>query len=196
MALGIVQAGYKSSLYLYAAGIRPETEVSYADLLAELTTELELALDGGGEDTVTDFGEEADSLDEFEKKEAYANRKKEWEELLEQSVVLEVMLRQMLEYGPEQQKEEKKKQSENEEKKETDNEFELAGFPDSSEGRQKNSRQYTDYHGDSEFLQHAAGNSAEYFSPSAADRQSRLQRLICLTCQTECDWKKQWKLTK
>ena len=196
MALGIVQAGYKSSLYLYAAGNRTETEVSYAELLAELTTELELGLEGGGEEMISDSEEEESSSDEFEQQEAYVSRKKEWEELLEQSVVLEVMLRQMLEYGPEQQKEEQKKQPESREKKETDNEFELAGIPDSMEGRQKSSSKYTDYHGDSEFLQQNAGNAAEYFSSSAAGRQNAPQRLICLTCQTECDRKTQWKIAK
>ena len=196
MALRIVQAGYKTSLYLYAAGIHPETELSYAELLAELTTELELALEGGGEGNVTDSGEGQNYSEDTENREAYSNRKREWEELLEQSVVLEAMLRQMLEYGPEQQKEEQQKQSEHKDKKEPDNEFELTGFPDTSEGKPKNSRQYTDYHGDSEFLQQNAGNGGEYFSPSAAGRQSMLQRLICLTCQIECDRKRQWKIMK
>lgn len=196
MALGIVQAGYKNSLYLYAAGIRAETEDSYAQFLAELTTELELGLESSGEEMISDSEEGENSSDDFEQKEAYSNRKKEWEELLEQSVVLEAMLRQMLEYGPEQQKEEQKKHTENKEREETDNEFELAGIPDSLDGRQKKSSQYTDYHGDSEFLQQNAGKSAEYFSPSAAGHQRTLQRLICLTCRTECDRKKQWKLVE
>ena len=53
MALGGVQAGYKNSLYLYSVGKFAESECSYSEWLAELTTELELALEGSMEENVS-----------------------------------------------------------------------------------------------------------------------------------------------
>jgi len=191
VALGTVQTGYGNSLCAYSVYFRAEFDLSYADLLAELTTELELACRSGDEEPVMEEGAGEDS----EQEEIHSERKKEWEELLEQSVALDAMLRQMLEHGLGQQKEEQERQPEKK-PQEPDNDFELSGvLAETLEGRQKDCSQYTDYHGNSEFLQQNGGNGSEYFSPSAAGRQSIQQRLICLTCQTECDQKKQWKIT-
>ncbi len=192
MALGTVQTGYRNSLCMYSVYFREESDISYADLLAELTTELELAFGDGDEEPVSE-----NDWEDSEQTEALLDRKKEWEELLEQSVVLEVMLRQMLENGLGQRNKEQEANPKKQEAEELDNDFELSGIPEVYEGRQKDSRkQVTDYHGDSEFLQNNAGSGSEYFSPSAAGRQSVQYRTMCLTCQTECDRKKQWKITE
>lgn len=180
MALGIVQAGCKNSLYLYAAGTCPEKEYSYAEWLAELTTELELALEGGTE-------------------EVYSNRKKEWEDLLEQSVKVEAMLRQMMENGLGQQKEEQKEVPGKREKEEPDNDFTLEGIPVNAEGKNRSSPD--DFHvpGNSQFLQTNTGNGAEYLNLAGGGKNGPPQqqrRIICLTCETECEQKKQWKITE
>ena len=70
-----------------------------ASPLAELTTGLELALEGSMEDNVPDSEDGADNLLDEEQKEAYSARKKDWEEVLEQAKVVEAMLRQALENG-------------------------------------------------------------------------------------------------
>jgi len=106
MAPGGVHAGYKNSLYVYAAEKNPTSEDSFEEWLVELTTGLEMALEGNTED--------ADDLPE-EHKEAYSSRKKDWEEVLEQATVAEVMLRQALENGlGQQEEEEKNRQKQNE----------------------------------------------------------------------------------
>jgi len=195
MALGIVQAGYKNSLYLYTAGTRLESEISYAEWLAELTTELELALESGTEDEVSDFETGEDNMEDDGTTEAYSNRKKEWEELLKQATVVEAMLRQMLENGLGQKKEEQQKPPEQQEEKETDNDFDLMGLPAVVEGRHKDSLEHTDFSGNSELRSKNSGKGSEYFSPSASGRQTPQVHAICLTCELDCDRKKQWKIT-
>lgn len=192
MALGIVQAGYRNSLCMYAAQFLPESEISYEELLAELTTGLELAYQGEDEEPVTD--EEAG--EENRQPEILSNkRKEEWEEILEQSVVVEVMLRQMLENGLGQkdasgQEPPKKNSPEN-----LDNDFDMGELLAVTEGKSKNSSERTEMPGNSEFLQTNSGNGAEYFSPSGAGRRQKLpSRIICLTCETECERKKQWNI--
>lgn len=187
MALGTVQAGYGNSLCAYSMYFKAESEVSYADLLAELTGSLDLALKGGEEEPVTEEGTGEDS----EQAEAHSNRKKEWEKLLEQSIVLEAMLRQMMEHGLGQQKEEQQNQQKKNPEDEPDNDFDLFGIPADAEGRHKAVSEYSDFPGNSEFLRNSSDNGSEYFSPSAAGRQKSQLRTICLTCQTECDRKKQ-----
>ncbi len=195
MALGMVQAGYGTSLCAYAAGTRTESECAYAELLAELTTGLELALEHGKEEEVTDSGTEEEPREDSEQTEAYSDRKKEWEKLLEQSLVVEAMLRQMLENGLGQQKEEQQQNSKKKQE-ELDNTFDLSGVPAETEGRHKESEQNV-RKGNSQFLQRNSGNGSEYWSPSGGGRSYRWNsRMFCLTCQTECDRKKQWKITK
>ena len=190
MALGMVQTGYGKTLYLYTAKEKTESEVSYEDWLAELTTELELAWEGGNEDTVTEENEE----DGSEEKNPYSERKKEWEELLEESMVVEAMLRQMLENGlgqrEEMQQEKRKKNS-----KEPDNEFDFATISAEEEGRHKGNDVLSEFSGNSQFFQQSAGNGSEFFSPSAAGRSQKEElHIMCLTCETQCDKKKQWKI--
>lgn len=192
MALGTVQAGYGNSLCAYSAYFKEESDISYADLLAELTTELELAMKEEEKESVMEEETGADS----EQTEPHSNRKKEWEELLEQSVVLEAMLRQMLENGLGQQKEEQQKQSEKKKEEELDNDFDLLGVSVSEEGRHKKELEHSEFPGNSEFLRSKSGGGSEYFSPSAAGRQKPQLHVICLTCEVECDLKKQWKITE
>lgn len=195
MALGIVQAGYRISLCMYAAQCLPESENSYEELLAELTTGLELAYQGEDEEPVTD--EEAG--EENRQPETLSNRRKEeWEELLEQSIVVEAMLRQMLENGLGQQKEEQQKPLKKNQEEEPDNDFNFEGIPAAEEGRHKDSSEAEkQLPGNSEFLQTNRGKGSEYWSPSGAGRKQKIQqRTICLTCETECDQKKQWKITE
>lgn len=190
MALGMVQTGYGKTLYLYTAKEKPESEVSYEDWLAELTTELELAWDSGNEDTVEEEKEEEGS----EEKNPYSERKKEWEELLEESMVVEAMLRQMLENGlgqrEEMQQEKRKKNA-----KEPDSEFDFAAISAEEEGRHKGNIVLSELSGNSQFFQQDTGNGSEFFSPSAAGRNHKESlHIMCLTCETECDKKKQWKI--
>lgn len=192
MALGTVQTGYKNSLYLYPAWSKEESDFDYAELLAELTTELELAGKDGEEETVTE-----EDREDSEQTEAQLDRKKEWEELLEQSVNLEGMLRQMLENGLGQQKEEPKEQPKKKKEEEPDNEFQLMGVPVAAEGKSRSSPECQALLGNSQFLQTNTGTGAEYWSPSNGARQQCTGcHTICLTCETECERKKQWKITE
>ena len=198
MALEIVQAGYKNSLYLYAAGNNADSENSYAEWLAELTTELELALEGSTGDTVPDSEEGADKPSEDGQTESYLTRKKEWEEQLEQATVVEAMLKQALENGLGQQKEEEKPPQKQKEE-ETDNDFSLEGIPMMVEGKSKNSTETVTSAGNAQFLHTGSGHGAEHFSQTNGGRTvlaKQQQRLICLTCEIECDRKKQWKITE
>lgn len=190
MALGIVQAGYKGSLYMYTAGNNPDWENSFEEWLAELTTELELALEGSTEDTVADSEEEMDCA------ETYSERKKEWEDQLEQATVVEAMLRQALENGLGQQKEEEKPPQKQEE--ETDNEFFPEGIPMPAEGKSRNNAEPVGEKGNAQFLQTDSEHGAEYLNLANGGRRTLLQQLrtICLTCETDCDRKKQWKIMK
>lgn len=198
MALGIVQAGYKNSLYVYAAGKTSDSEYSYAELLAELTTELELALEGSMEDTVTDSEEGTDNPSDDEQTETYSARKKEWEEQLDQAKVVEAMLRQALENGLGQQKEEEKT-PQKQKKEEADNDFSIEGVPMMAEGKSKSSAEPVKSEGNAQFLQTDSGHGAEYFSQTNGGRETlwkQQMRIICLTCETECDQKKQWKIIR
>lgn len=192
MALGIVQNVCKNSLYLYAEGKSFDQDCSYAELLAELTTELELALEDSKEGTATDFGEETDSPSEEGKADSYSTRKKEWEEQLEKAMVVEAMLRQALENGLGQQKEEQPTPQKQEEE-EADNDFSLEGVPMMVEGKSKSSPEASEDAGNSKFLQTTSGHGEEYFSPSNGGRKVLVKpqlRMICLTCEIECDRKK------
>lgn len=198
MALGIVQAGYKPSLYLYPAGTRLESESFYEEWLAELTTELELALEDGMKEELSDFDTGEDSMEDDGKKEAYSNRKKEWEELLEKATVVEAMLRQALENGLGQQKEEEKT-PEKQKEEETDNDFSLEGIPMTPEGKRRSNAEASESAGNSQFLQTDSGYGAEYFNMGAGGSivsMKQQMRVLCLTCETECDRKKQWKITE
>lgn len=191
MALGMVQAGYAKSLYAYAAQLKSESEASFDDWLAELTTELELACKDGNEESVS----EERLNDDSEQTEAYSERKKEWEELLEESIVVEVMLRQMLENGLGQREETQQEKPEKKRQEEPDNEFCFSGIPEVM-GRTKNTLEYPTLPGNSEFLQWNAGQGAEHWSQTNAGRQSVRSHIVCLTCETECNRKKQWKITE
>lgn len=197
MALGIVQAGYKSSLYVYTAGKTPDLECSYAELLAELTTELELALEGSMEDAVADSkeGEESNTSEDGQS-EVYSDRKKDWEEQLEQATVVEAMLRQALENGLGQKNEEENTPQKKEE--ETDNDFSLEGIPMPLEGRSRSSAETERTAGTAQFLQTNSGYGAEHFSQTNGGRATWKQqmRILCLTCETECEQKKRWKITE
>lgn len=196
MALGIVQAGYKNSLCMYAAEKNPAWDSSFEEWLAELTTGLELALEGSMEDTISDSEEGVESQPEEGQTEAYSERKKEWEEVLEQAKVVEAMLRQMLEHGLGQQKEEEKTPPK-QEAEEPDNDFSLEGVPMMAEGRSNNSTNPAEYAGNSQFLRTDSGTDAEYLNLGGRKIASALQqRLLCLTCETDCDQKKQWKITE
>jgi len=175
MALGIVQTGYKSSLYLYAAGKTSDLECSYAELLAELTTELELALEGNMEETVKDSEEGEDTPSEDGQSESYSARKKEWEEQLDQATVVEAMLRQALENGLGQHKEEEKTPQKQKEE-ETDNDFSLDGIPIGIEGKSKSSAMSADFAGSSIFLSTNSGSGAEYLGLSGG-ADSKVKRL-------------------
>ncbi len=192
MALGTVQVGCRNSLYVYPAGCKTESDSDYAELLAKLTTELELAWNDGEEEPVTE-----EDREDSEQLDAHMDRKKEWEELLKQSVTLEVMLRQMLENGLGQQKEEPQKQPEKKEEEEPDNEFNLSGVPVAAEGKNRSNTENSCFSGNSQFFQTKTGYGAEYFSMANGGRQyCEGSHAICLTCETECNRKKQWKITE
>lgn len=192
MALGMVQTGYKNSLYMYPAWYKSESDFDYAELLAELTGSLELAWDSENEEPITE-----EDREDSEQKEAHLDRKKEWEELLEQSVVLEAMLRQMLENGLGQQKEEQQKPPKKQENGELDNEFDMSGVPVAAEGKSKSGPENSACFGNSCVLQTNVGRGSEYFSPSGGARKQYITlQIMCLTCETECDRKKQWKITE
>ena len=108
MAPGGVHAGYKNSLSMYAAEKKSDLEGSFEEWLVELTTGLELALEGNTGDNISESEEGEDNLADEEQKETYSARKKDWEEVLEQAEVVEAMLRQALGNGLGQQKEEEK----------------------------------------------------------------------------------------
>ena len=190
MALEMVQTGYGKSLYAYAAHLKTESEASYDEWLAELTTELELACKDGEEEPLTDENSGADS----EETEVYSGRKKEWEEQLEESIVVEVMLRQMLENGLGQREESQQENSKKNRPEELDNDFNLTGIPDMAEGKIKKDSEHMMMPGNSKFLQNNSGEGAEYWSQTNAGRQSRQSHIMCLTCETKCDRKKQWKI--
>ena len=192
MALGMVQTGYAKSLYMYPARCKTESEFSYAELLAELTTELELALMDKDEEAM----KQEETGEDFEQTESHCERKKEWEELLEESIVVEVMLRQMLENGLGQREEAQQEKESKEHSGDLDNEFNLSGIPDIVEGRSKDNSESTKTPGNSEFLQQNAGEGTQHWSQTNAGRQSVRPHIICLTCETECDRKKQWKITE
>lgn len=192
MALGTVQTGYRNSLYTYPERVKTEQERSYAEWLAELTTELELALEGGTEESVTD-----DSTEEDEpQKKAHSCLKREWEELLEQVDAVDAILRQMLEQGLGKEKEEQQPQEEKHPEN-LDNDLDMAGITADSEGKSKQTSEYSERSGNSEFLQTNSGSGAEYWNSSnSVKRHSTRPHTICLTCETECERKKQWKITE
>jgi len=197
MALGGVHAGYKNSLYMYQADKNSDLDESFEEWLVELTTELELALEGNMEDNSLNSNEGTDDPPKDGPTEAYSARKKEWEEILEQAKVVEAMLRQALENGLGQQKEEQQKPPKRLKEEELDNEFELEGIPVTVEGTTKPSKESSDFAGNSQFLQTNTGHGAEYFSPGSGSRKyCEKVRTICLTCETDCDQKKQWKITE
>ena len=197
MALGMVQAGYGNALYAYAAKVRSEAEFSYDELLAELTTELELALEGDRENLKKDYEEGTDTEEDSEQSKAKADLKDEWEELLEKSEIVEAMLRQMLENGLGQREDAQKESPGKKAKGDMDNEFDISDIPEIAEGRHKDISEYTESPGNSEFLQRNLGGGTEYWSPSQGGRrQVRNMHIFCLTCETECDRKKQWKITE
>jgi len=182
MAPGGVHAGYKNSLYVYAAEKNPTSEDSFEEWLVELTTGLELALEGNTED--------ADDLPE-EHKEAYSSRKKDWEEVLEQATVAEVMLRQALENGlGQQEEEEKNRQKQNEE--ESDNDFSLEGAVMPAEGTNRNRTETTEFAGNSQSLRTDTGNHAEHLNLANGEKNKGEKvplRVFCLTCETQCERK-------
>jgi len=156
-----------------------------------LTTELELAFADREEEPVN-----KEDSEDFEQTESHSQRKKEWEELLEESMVVEAMLRQMLENGLGQREESKQENTSKKNSEELDNEFNLNGIPDITEGRSKNNSECTSAPGNSEFLQRDAGDEAEHWSQTNAGRRGNTMHIICLTCETECDRKKQWKIVE
>ena len=193
MALGAVQPGYRNSLYIYPAKNKTESEQSYEEWLAELTTGLELALESENDESVLEENTEEDS----EQTEAHSGLKKDWEEQLEQTDAVDAILRQMLEHGLGQQKEEQQEKKEEPAPENLDNEFDLAGIPAASEGKSKDSPEYMERSGNSQFLQSNAGEGAEYWNPSNSGRRQGVRpHTICLFCETECDRKKQWKITE
>ncbi len=199
MAPGGVHAGYRNSLYMYQADKNPDLEDSFEEWLLELTTGLELALEGNTEECISDSEEGGDCLSEDGQSEVYSARKKEWEEILEQAKVVEAMLRQALENGLGQQKEEEKTPQKQKEE-EHDNDFSLEGVPMPAEGKSKGSAKTKETAaGNSKSLQAKAGRNAEYLHLANGGRKTAkktLSRSFCLTCETPCDQKKQWKITE
>lgn len=199
MAPGGVHAGYKNSLYMYQAEKNPDLEGSFEEWLLELTTGLELALEGSMEDNISDSEEGADCASDDGHTEAYSARRKEWEEILEQAKVVEAMLRQALENGLGQQKEEGKTPQKQKEE-ESDNDFSLEGVPMPAEGKSKGSSKTKETKaGNSQSFQANAGSNAEYMHLANGGRKMAkkvLSRSFCLTCETDCDQKKQWKITE
>lgn len=193
MALGAVQTGYRNSLYTYPAQHREELERSYEEWLAELTTELELALENDNNDSFFDEKTEEDS----EQTDSHSGVKKEWEELLEGTDAVDVILRQMLENGLGQRKEEQQERQEKSSLDNLDNDFDMTGILATSEGKSKDSLEHMESPGNSEHLQSNAGTGAEYWNPSnPGRRQGAVSHMICLFCETECIMKKHWKITE
>jgi len=194
MAPGGVHAGYKNSLYVYAAEKKSELEGSFEEWLVELTTELELALEGSDGDNISDSKEGEDNLLDEEQKDAYSARKKDWEEVLEQAEVVEAMLRQALGNGLGQQKEEEKAPKKQKEE-EHDNDFSLEGVPMPAEGKSKSSSKAEEaLAGGSKSLQTNSGSNAEYLHLANGGRKKARVvqvRTICLTCETPCGQKNQ-----
>lgn len=199
MAPGGVHAGYKNSLYMYAAEKKSDLEASFEEWLVELTTGLELALEGGMGDNGLDSNEGADNLQEDGQTETYSARKKEWEEILEQAEVVEAMLRQALGNGLGRQKEEENTRQKNKEE-EHDNEFSLEGVPMPAEGKIKSEAKTKEASaGGSKSFQSNSGKNAEYLHLANGGRKQAKEvpvRMRCLTCETHCDQKKQWKITE
>lgn len=193
MAPGGVHAGYKNSLYMYQAEKNPDLEGSFEEWLLELTTGLELALEGSMGDNISGSEEGDDNAFEDEQKEAYSSRKKDWEEVLEQANEVEAMLRQALGNGLGQQKEEEKTPQKKKEE-ECDNDFSMEGVPVPAEGKSKSSANSADISaGGSGSLQTRKGHSAEYLNLANGGRKkadTAMLRTICLTCETPCDQKK------
>lgn len=111
MAFGMVQTGYGNSLYTYSAHGKAEEGKNYEEFLAELATELELALEGNSGDAVRE-----EDTEECEQEESPPKEKKEWEELLEQSDAVTAVLQELLDEEARQQKEEAEEQHQKEEK--------------------------------------------------------------------------------
>ena len=111
MALGMVQVGYGKSLYMYPAHGKTEVGSTYEEFLAELATELELALEGSNGDAVQE-----ENTEESEQEETPPKEKKEWEELLEQSDAITAVLQELLDEESRQQEEDAKEQQQKEEK--------------------------------------------------------------------------------
>ena len=195
MAPGGVHAGYKNSLYMYAAEKKSALEGSFEEWLVELTTGLELALEGNTGDNISQSEDGEDNLADEEQKEAYSARKKDWEEVLEQAEVVEAMLRQALGNGLGQQKDEEKTPQKKKEE-ECDNDFSLEGVPMPAEGKSKgnNVKSNNPSAGGSKSFQTNSGNNAEYLHLANGGRKKEKAvpvRSICLTCETPCDQKKQ-----
>ena len=107
------------------------------------------------------------------------------------------MLRQALENGLGQQKEEQPKTPKKLKKEELDNEFDLEGVPVTAQGKSKSGIESSGLSGNSQFLQTNMGHGAEYYSLANGGRKHcKKIHTICLTCETDCDQKKQWKITK
>ena len=193
MAPGGVHAGYKNSLSMYAAEKKSDLEGSFEEWLVELTTGLELALEGNTGDNISESEEGEDNLADEEQKETYSARKKDWEEVLEQAEVVEAMLRQALGNGLGQQKEEEKTPQKKKEE-ECDNDFSLEGVPMPAEGKSKGNKvKPNDFSaGGSKSFQTNSGNNAEYLHLANGGRKQAniaLLRTICLTCEIPCDQK-------
>ena len=191
MAPGGVHAGYKNSLYMYAAEKKSDLEGSFEEWLVELTTGLELALEGNTGDNISES--EEDNLVDEEQKEACSARKKDWEEVLEQAEVVEAMLRQALGNGLGQQKEEEKTPQKKKEE-ECDNDFSLEGVSVPADGKSKgnNVKSNDPSAGSSKSFQTNSGNNAEYLYLANSGRKKADMaplRIICLTCETPCDSK-------
>ena len=117
------------------------------------------------------------------------------EEIKQAKWVKEAMLRQALENGPGQQKEEQQKPQKESKEEEPDNEFMLEGIPMNAEGKRKPDAESTEFSGASQFLQTNTGQDSEYYNLANGGRKyCEKVRTICLTCETDCDQKKQWKI--
>ncbi len=192
MALGMVQTGCRNSLYICPGKIRSETDRFYSEWLAELTTELELALESGTEDSVTD----ENTGEEDGQREDGSCLKEEWKEFLEQADAVDAIVRQMLEHGLGQQKEEKQSQDENQPEN-LDNDFDMMGIPATSEAKSKDELSNTENPGNSQFFQSNSGQGAEYWNSSNLGRRQVAEpHIFCLFCETECDRKKKWKIAE
>lgn len=195
MALGVAQTGQGNYLYKYMEEVRPETDFSYAVRMEKLVANLESTFEEAKGGTAEGAGE-ADSQEE-EAVEEYGNRKKEWEEVLSKEKIVEAMLRQMLEHGLGQQKEEQQNLPRRQKEEELDNEFHRTGMAALVEGKTENSAQAVEQKGNSGYLQTDAGHGAEYQNLANGARTYYVSvRVFCLTCETECDRKKQWKIKK